>query len=272
VPIKARHVCILFRRFRSGFSDITRPDVQALEARRVPHLLVGGSSFHNREEVEALRNALTAIEWPDDELAVFATLHGPLFAFTDSDLLAYRSRCSALHPFREVPDDLPEALTEVAEGLAILRELHRERNNRPIAETISSLLATTRAHAGFANWPTGEQALANLMRLTDMARKAEQSGLVSFRAFVDWLEDQAENGEAGDAPIMEEGVDGVRILTVHKAKGLEFPVVLLADITYKDGHDPTRWANQAEKLCAMKLAGCVPMELREHTDEETRAE
>src|SRR6185369_2252741 len=87
-PIKARHVCLLFRRFRSGFSDITRPYVQALEARRVPHLLVGGSSFHNREEVEALRNALTAIEWPDDELAVFATLHGPLFAFTDSDLLA----------------------------------------------------------------------------------------------------------------------------------------------------------------------------------------
>src|SRR6185369_10907622 len=102
--------------------------------------------------------------------------------------------------------------------------------------------------------------------------RAERNGLISFRAFVDWLDEQAETGEAGDAPIMEEGVDGVRILTVHKAKGLEFPVVLLADITYKDGREPTRWANQAEKLCAMKLAGCVPMELREHTDEEMQAE
>ena len=96
-----------------------------------------------------------------------------------------------------------------------MRDLHRKRNGRPVAETIGSLLARTRAHAGFANWPTGEQALANLMRLTDMARKAEQNGLISFRAFVDWLEDQAENGEAGDAPIMEEGVDGVRMMTVH---------------------------------------------------------
>jgi ATP-dependent exoDNAse (exonuclease V) beta subunit len=167
-----------------------------------------------------------------------------------------------------VPDDLPEALAEVVGGLSTLRELHRQRNRRSIAETIGTLLATTRAHAGFANWPTGEQALANLMRLTDMARRAEQNGLISFRGFVDWLEDQAENGEAGDAPIMEEGVDGVRMMTVHKAKGLEFPVVLLADITCKDGREPSRWASPATKLCAMTLAGCVPIELQEHAAEE----
>src|SRR5712691_418221 len=272
VPIQPRHICLLFRRFRHFFNDVTRPYVKALEERRLPHLLVGGSSFHTREEVEALRNALTAIEWPDDELAVFATLHGPLFAFTDSQLLAYRSRCSTLHPFRQVPADLPEVLAEVVEALAFLRELHRKRNRRPTAETIGALLALTRAHAGFANWPTGEQALANLMRLTDMARRAEQNGLISFRAFVDWLEDQAENGEAGDAPVMEEGVDGVRIMTVHKAKGLEFPVVLLTDITAREGREPSRWANQAEKLCAMRLAGCVPIELQEHAAEEMQIE
>jgi ATP-dependent exoDNAse (exonuclease V) beta subunit len=55
VPIQARHVCLLFRRFRHYFADVTRPYVRALEDRQVPHLLVGGSSFHSREEVEALR-------------------------------------------------------------------------------------------------------------------------------------------------------------------------------------------------------------------------
>ena len=272
LPIQPRHVCLLFRRFRHYFTDVTRPYVKALEDHNVPHLLVGGSSFHAREEIEAMRNALTAIEWPDDELAVFATLHGPLFSFTDSQLLAYRSRCSALHPFKKVPEDLPEELAEVVEALGILRELHRKRNRRPVAETIGSLLARTRAHAGFANWPTGEQALANIMRLTDMARKAEQNGLISFRAFIDWLDDQAENGEAGDAPIMEEGIDGVRIMTVHKAKGLEFPVVLLADITAKDSREPSRWTDQASKLCVMKLAGCEPIELQEHSAEEMQIE
>ncbi|HXU07779.1 MAG TPA: UvrD-helicase domain-containing protein, partial [Blastocatellia bacterium] len=211
VPIEPRHVCLLFRRFRSFAKDVTRPYVRALESRRLPHLLVGGSGFHAREEIEAIRNALSAVERPDDELAVFATLRGPLFALTDAQLLAYRSKHSTLHPFKQPQEDLPESSAEVEAALAVLRALHRGRNRRPIADTIGRLLSTTRAHAGFANWSTGEQALANVARLMDMARRSERSGLISFRAFVDWLVDQAETGEASDAPIIEEGLDGVRI-------------------------------------------------------------
>ena len=90
VPIRPRHIAILFRRFRNFGTDVTRPYVRALEARRIPHVLVGGRSFHDREEVIALRNAITAIEWPDDELKVFATLRGPFFALGDEALLAFR--------------------------------------------------------------------------------------------------------------------------------------------------------------------------------------
>jgi ATP-dependent helicase/nuclease subunit A len=272
VPVEPRHVCLLFRRLRHYATDVTRPYVEALEAHRVPHLLVGGSSFHSREEIEAIRNVLTAVEWPDDELAVFATLRGPLFGFTDAQLLSYRTLCKTLHPFKQPPEDLPASLLDVVNVLSILRDLHRKRNRRPVAETIGELLAITRAHAGFANWPTGEQALANIMRLTDMARRAERNGLISFRAFVDWLDEQAETGEAGDAPIMEEGVDGVRIMTVHKAKGLEFPVVILVDLTAKDSREPTKWVDQVKGLSAMRLAGCTPIEVQEHADEETRIE
>src|SRR5439155_234638 len=133
VAIAARHVCILFRRFRSFDRDMTRPYARALEARGLPHLLVGGGSFHQREE------------------------------------------------------------------------------------------AATRAHAAFAIWPTGEQALANVARLLDLARRAERRATTSFRGFVQQLEDDAEEGEAREAPIFEEGTEGVRIMTVHRAKGLEFP-------------------------------------------------
>jgi ATP-dependent exoDNAse (exonuclease V) beta subunit len=272
VPLAARHICLLFRRLRHMGTDMSRSYVQALETHRIPHLLVGGSSFHSREEVESIRNALTAIEWPSDELAVYATLRGPLFAFTDAQLLAYRSQNSTLHPFKKPPESLPESLREIVEALGILRQLHRQRNHHSIAETIGTLLARTRAHAGFANWSTGEQALANIMRLTDMARRAERNGLISFRAFVEWLEAQAEDSDVGDAPIMEEGVDGVRIMTVHKAKGLEFPVVVLVDITAKDAREPSRWVDQAAGLSAMRLAGCTPIEVQEHAEEEARIE
>ncbi|HEY3999319.1 MAG TPA: UvrD-helicase domain-containing protein, partial [Candidatus Xenobia bacterium] len=100
VPVKARHVCLLFKRFRQLQDDLTQPYVQALEARQIGHILVGGTSFHLREEVGAIRNALAAVEWPDDELSVFATLRGPLFGILDSDLLAWKEQNGALHPYR----------------------------------------------------------------------------------------------------------------------------------------------------------------------------
>jgi ATP-dependent exoDNAse (exonuclease V) beta subunit len=269
VAIRPRHVCLLFRRFRSVFADVTRPYVRALEARRLPHVLVGGGSFHTREEVETIRHALAAIERPEDELMVFATLRGPLFALSDGALLAFRERRGSFHPFRPVPQELPEPLGEVAEALAILRDLHRARNRRPIADTIARLLAATRAHAGLAIWPTGEQALANVTRLMDLARRAERRGITSFRAFVERLTADAERGEASEAPIVEAGTEGVRIMTVHRAKGLEFPVVVLADPTANETpRDPARYVDTERRLCAIRLAGCSPPELVEHADEE----
>src|SRR6185503_9114674 len=76
VPVQPRHICILFRRLKWYFEDATRGYREALEARGLPHLLIGGSALHEREEIEILRNALKAIERPDDELSMFATLRG----------------------------------------------------------------------------------------------------------------------------------------------------------------------------------------------------
>ena len=269
VPLQPRHVCLLFRRFRSYGEDMTREYARALEDRHVPHLLVGGASFHRREEVEAVRNALEAIERPEDEMAVFATLRGPLFALGDAELLAFRSGIGSLHPFRTVTADVPPPQRAVGEALRVLRELHRGRNYRPIADTIGRLLAAVRAHAGLAIWPTGEQALANVTRLMDLARRIERRGAISFREFVTWLEDQAEQGEAGDAPIVEEGTEGVRIMTVHRAKGLEFPVVILADMTARaTPTEPSRWVDPERRLCAMRIAGASPPDLGDHAAEE----
>ncbi|MBL8112765.1 MAG: UvrD-helicase domain-containing protein, partial [Acidobacteria bacterium] len=175
VPVAPRHVCLLFRRYTSFGRDVTRPSVEALEARGVPHVLVGGRSYHAREEILALRNALTALEWPDDELAVYATLKGPLFALADEDLFLWKEAVRRLHPVR-VPNPAPEGLEEVGKALGLLAALSRERNARPVSETIARLLAETRAHAGLIFLPAGEQALANVLHLAELARQYEASG------------------------------------------------------------------------------------------------
>jgi ATP-dependent helicase/nuclease subunit A len=268
VPIQPRHICLLFRRFTSFGQDMTRPYVEAFEARGIAHLLVGGRSFHNRAEIETLRAALAAIEWPEDELSVFATLRGSLFAINDEELLEYRHRIGRFHPFR-IPNELPANLAAIVEGLKLLQALHRRRNRVPVATTIASLLEATRAHVGFALEHGGEQVLANVAHVIELARRYEAEGGISFRGFIEALREQAESGEAGEAPILEEGSDGVRLMTVHKAKGLEFPVVILADMTAKlRASAASRYLDSERNVCAIRLGGCAPADLLEHEDEE----
>ncbi len=272
LPVAPRHVCLLFRRFTQWGTDITQPYVEALEARGIGHMLVGGKSFHQREEVETLRTALTAIEWPDDELAVYGSLHGPLFAVGDEALLEYRERIGRLHPFRVRDPDAGETLAPhllpVADGLRLLGELHRRRNYRSVEETVAALLTATRAHAAFILRPSGERALANVLRIAELARSFEASGGISFRGFIEQLaEDDA--GATSEAPVVEEGSEGVRIMTVHRAKGLEFPVVILADITANlAAQNPGRHIDSERGLCAVRLAGWSPWDLLDHEAEE----
>jgi ATP-dependent exoDNAse (exonuclease V) beta subunit len=272
-PVSERHVCLLFRRFVNWGDDLTRDYVRAFEARGLAHLLVGSKSFHRREEVEALRAALSAIEWPDDELAVFAALKGSLFAIPDSTLLRFRHEAKGLHPFRPLPAPSEEEFQPIGEALSLLANLHRGRNRRPIADTINELLEATRAHAGFALRPAGHQVLANVYRICDLARSFETGGGISFRGFVEELDAQAEKQESAEAPVLEEGAEGVRLMTVHTAKGLEFPVVILADITANlAAAEPDKHVDAAAGLCAMRLLRCAPHELLEHEEDERSRE
>ncbi|MGH9258048.1 MAG: UvrD-helicase domain-containing protein [Vicinamibacterales bacterium] len=268
VPIEARHICILFRRFLSYGADVTRPYVEALEARGIRHLLVGGRTFHNREEIETLRAALMAIEWPDDQLSVFAVLRGALFAIGDEELLEYYQAARCFHPFR-VPETVPRHLEPISEALAFIASLHRLRNRRPVADTISALLEQTRAHVGFVLRPGGEQALANVLHVAELARQYELEGGMSFRGFVDMLHAEASASQPAEAPILEEGSDGVRLMTVHKAKGLEFPVVILADITARlTPYDATRHIDSRRNVCALRIGGWSPKDLNDSKETE----
>ncbi|MGH9665667.1 MAG: UvrD-helicase domain-containing protein, partial [Bryobacteraceae bacterium] len=269
VPLEARHIAILFRRFTNWGVDVTRAYTRSLEARGIAHLLVGSKSFHEREEVETLRSALAAVEWPEDELSVFAALRGSLFSIPDSTLLRFRLEIGPLHPFAGFPANPDAAFEPVRQALDLLRRLHRVRNWRPIADTVNELLEATRAHAGFALRPAGRQALANVHRIADLARSFETGGGISFRGFIDDLEAQAEKSESAEAPVLDEDAEGVRLMTVHNAKGLEFPVVILADMTAKlAAGDPDRYIDGSRRLCATRMLGCAPRELLDHDAEE----
>ena len=265
VPLEARHICILFRRFVSYGEDITRAYVDALEARGVKHLLVGGRAFHGREEIETLRAALMAIEWPDDQLSVFATLRGALFAIGDEELLEYHHHAGSFHPFR-IPADAAHRARADSRGADLAR-----RTGIAAATVVRSprrsptCSARTRAHVSFVLRPGGEQVLANVLHVAELARQYEIEGGMSFRGFVEALREAASGGQAAEAPILEEGSDGVRLMTVHKAKGLEFPVVILADITARlTPFDASRYIDAEHERCALRIGGWSPKDLNDN--------
>ncbi|MBK8013820.1 MAG: UvrD-helicase domain-containing protein [Deltaproteobacteria bacterium] len=290
-------VAILFRRYVSFGRDITRDYAQALENQKIAHVLVGSRSFHQREEVLALRAAATAIEWPEDELSVFATLKGPFFSISDDLLFRHRAGGHPFDPLKaralsrrfseelnvslgvkarenlEAHEDLGghEDLAPVWRALTLLADLHDARNDRPVADVLSQLLSATRAHAGFALRQTGHLVLANIQHVIDRARAFEMQGGLSFRGFVDRLAAESESTSSADASHVEEQAEGVRIMTVHAAKGLEFPVVILADLTNPIAHEvPDRFIDPKRQLWAARILQCAPIDLLEHAAEERR--
>ncbi|MGE0702705.1 MAG: 3'-5' exonuclease, partial [Vicinamibacterales bacterium] len=192
-------------------------------------------------------------------------------------LLEFRHRFGGFHPFRipaalggnsgtdlALTADPVTHLQPIADALRLLQRLHRGRNYRPVADTVGRLLAETRAHVGFILRPAGEQALANVLHVSELARQYEAAGGISFRGFIDELRTAAET-ETAEAPILEDSSDGVRLMTVHKAKGLEFPVVILADLTCRlSRDDASRFVDAAKSLCAMRIGGWAPHDLHDH--------
>jgi ATP-dependent exoDNAse (exonuclease V) beta subunit len=131
--ISVNDICILFRRFTA---DTTRGYVHSLECRRISHVLVGSKSLHEREEVMTLCSALKSVEHPDDELNLYATLRGSLFAIEDAELFKFKEKHRWIN-YSKIPAEQDDEFTGIREALELLADLHRTRNSRPIAATIS---------------------------------------------------------------------------------------------------------------------------------------
>ena len=269
-PVEPQDICLLFRRFRTFRKLVPQPYADALQDRGVPHSLAAVQTYVGSAEYSFLRAALTAIEFPDDELSVYATLRGPLFAIPDQDLFLFRERHPKvrlrLAPARrfDLDAEAPPMDRAIRDALVFLDGLHRRRSHQPIAVTVQQLLGHHRAETGFAFWDLPDQVLSNLRRVTEAARAFEAAGGLSFRAFVEQLAAEAESPDAAAAYAMDDDVGGVRIMTTHTAKGLEFPVVVLCDAAFHRHGRAGRFVDAKNGLYACDLgSGLVPWDLIE---------
>jgi ATP-dependent helicase/nuclease subunit A len=216
-------VALLFRSF-TGVE--TCSDV--LHEHGVPFRVIGGKGYYQRQEIQTLSSLLSCLDNPADRLNLVAVLRSPLFGWAD-ELVFLISQKTKLDYLADVPADVPD---QVKSTFTLLRELHQSRHNFSVPGYVEHVFGRARiCEAFFASQPDGAQCVANLLKALELARQLESLGLHSVRAFVRRLRETVLGGiEEEPSPASEETDNVVRILTMHKAKGLEFPVVVLADL------------------------------------------
>ncbi len=169
-----------------------------------------------------------AIDNPNNRVALVAALRSAFFGISDEDLFEFHARGGDLAYVSDA------AGTTLEEAFGLLRRLHAVRNEIGAESLLDTLYAETKALVVFLLRPNGEQRVANLLKIGDIARALADRGVLTFRAFVRWLADRKEEeAEEAEAATVETGDDFVRLLTIHKAKGLEFPMVILTDLAGK---------------------------------------
>jgi ATP-dependent exoDNAse (exonuclease V) beta subunit len=227
--IRGGEVAILLRRMTNV--DAFR---RVLLRRRIPHLVHKGRGFLAAREILDAMALLDAAIDPDDGLALSAVLRSPFGPVSDDALvlLAQRHRLGRRTLLEPPPPELaPDDAEALRRTSALLLAMNREVDRVGPASLLDAALTDSDYLAACAGGLYGEQAAANLNeRLLGLARSAEQRG-ESVRTFAGRLRTLAdEEARESEAAVAEEhDPHAVRIMTIHAAKGLEFPVVFVPE-------------------------------------------
>ncbi|MEP9411848.1 MAG: UvrD-helicase domain-containing protein [Candidatus Brocadia sp.] len=254
--LKYKDVALLLRAFTQ-----VRPYVEAFKRYGIPYIVEGEKYFYTTQEILDFMNLLRAVENPHDTIALVGVLRSPMVGFTDREI--YELRMNHLLDYRndisgEVPmihelttkdkNTLPKSspcegwegrgkslsmdFKKIVEAFySFLRKTHARAGILPVSQLIAEIIDNAHiAEITACAWH-GEQKLANLWKLYQMACDMEQSEGVSLKSFIDRIKARIKEAkEEGESPLSDETLDVVKILTIHKSKGLEFPVVILGNL------------------------------------------
>lgn len=249
-PLAWEDIGILMRK-RIHLPELER----ALRAGGVPYTLVKSKGFLERQEVRDMVHLLAALADPRDHMALTGTLRSPLFSLPDTAFAAlflggddprdtWRRLLEDEDGVRQVRSRLSGTDLEALErALVLWRDLDRLAEHAAPAEVLLTALERSGAWAAYATGDRGTQRIANLYRIVDLVRGEAGKGHYTLRRLNDRLRTMLE--EAGEEQSSEPDPGagrGVKLMTVHAAKGLEFPYVIL--LLEKEG----RKTSTAEKV------------------------
>ena len=239
-PVRYSDIVILLRSL-TGWGDVY---ARVLNAAGIPAHTESRTGYFTTIEIQTLLNLLRIVDNPRQDIPLAAVLKSMIGGFTDVELAKIKSAypqtgfheaCMRYAGIAEEQEKEPEREEELQKKLrSFYTKLgtYRERAEfLPIHELIEELLKTTGYGDYLAAEPAGTQREANVRMLIERAIAFEKTSYRGLFHFVRYMEQlQSYNEDFGEAGILGENEDAVRIMTIHKSKGLEFPVVIVAGL------------------------------------------
>ena len=195
-PSRAGDVLVLARR-------LTRVSASRRRSRRssLRFTVEGGKSFFDRQEVHETLAVLRAVDDPQDRIALVAALRSSFFGVSDRDVVAYSLSGGPLWA-GAIDEDRPGAAA-LAPAVALLDELHRVRRHASVPALLERLYDETRVLAALTGSRRGEAQIANLEKVTALAREASSLGALTLRGFANLLEDRIAERARGAGPSLD---------------------------------------------------------------------
>ncbi len=192
------------------------------------------TGFFESVEVQDVLSLLAVLDNLRQDIPLAAVLRSPLMGLSNADDLLARIRLS--QPDQEVPFHLAALQFDdpaLKHALAQLKAWREMANQRPLAETLWHIFTQSGYLTFCSGLPDGDQRVANLLELHKRAVQFSQFARLGLGRFRQFLETLQEESDAGQPSVAVEGADTVRLMSVHGSKGLEFPVVFVADLGKK---------------------------------------
>lgn len=212
------------------------PYTDALRREGVPFSVEEDRDFYRRQEISDFLNFLRAIDDPRDRISLAGVLRGPLGALNDEELYRVFRR-------GEVNFRLPSQDPKAERVFILLRRFADRAGKEPLRNLLRGLLNETFLREACAAAYDGERSMANLEKLVSLAEGYSLQTPATLGQFLDRVQKLMED-ELGRLTALPEGeaLNAVNVMTVHKSKGLEFPVVILADVSRKETASQSRRA------------------------------
>ncbi|GAC1472776.1 MAG: hypothetical protein NVSMB9_20410 [Isosphaeraceae bacterium] len=229
----AGDVAFLFR----AMTDVSYYE-HALETENFDFLVVGGKSFYAQQEVVDLVNVLSVIEDPCDGVSLAGALRGPFFGLSDDALFWLGSQVEGELTEGRSGDTLAFLTREDRQGLARAQQLLARwrglKDRLSIAALVDRVLDESGFEAALLGEFLGDRKRANARKLVRLARRFDARGGFTLAHFVARLRaDLRDPPREEQASTTEEAGTSVRLMSIHQAKGLEFPIVIVPDLNRK---------------------------------------